>query len=168
MTDPYQTPTSTLSTNENTDERPLASRWTRLGAVLIDGIIGILLIIPFFMLTGMWADVTNGVEPSLGMSLLAGLYGFIGYVVVHYYFLNQNGQTVGKRLLGIRIEDLEGKLIGAPAIIGKRYLPVTVASSIPVIGGLLVIIDSLFIFRKDKRCIHDMIASTRVVKLSSS
>lgn len=167
MTDPYQTPTSTL-TPESTDEHPLASRWARLGAVLIDGIIGLLITIPFFMMTGMWSEMASGAEPAYGMTLLGGLYGFVGYIIVHYYFLDRNGQTVGKKVLGIRIEDPQGRLIGAPAIIGKRYLPVTAASLIPLIGGLLVIIDALFIFRKDKRCIHDMIAGTRVVKLSGS
>ena len=168
MTDPYQPPNSTLTTDEAAGEHPLASRWARLAAVLVDGIIAALLTVPFFMVTGMWSDMTSGAEPSYGFTLLSGLYGFVAYVVVHYYFLNQNGQTVGKKALGIRIENLEGRLIGAPNIIGKRYLPVTAASLVPIIGGLLVIIDALFIFRKDRRCVHDMIAGTRVVKAPAS
>jgi hypothetical protein len=34
---------------------------------------------------------------------------------------------------------------------------------IPLAGNAFSLIDALFIFRQDRRCIHDMIASTRVV-----
>jgi uncharacterized RDD family membrane protein YckC len=36
---------------------------------------------------------------------------------------------------------------------------------IPVIGGFLPLVDVLFIFRHDRRCIHDLLAGTNVVKV---
>jgi len=49
-------------------------------------------------------------------------------------------------------------------LVGLRYVPVWLASSIPFIGGFLALIDILFIFREDRRCVHDMIAGTVVVE----
>jgi uncharacterized RDD family membrane protein YckC len=40
---------------------------------------------------------------------------------------------------------------------------VTLVSLIPA-GGFIVLIDALLIFKKDRRCLHDIVAGTRVVK----
>ena len=39
-----------------------------------------------------------------------------------------------------------------------------VVSMIPLVGVLLVWVDILMIFRRDRRCAHDLVAGTRVVK----
>lgn len=166
MNNPYQTPKTEFQANDansNKVDASLASRWKRLFAALIDAFIGLLIGIPFWLLFDIWDYMLSSQQPSFYIAMLAGIYGFIGFVVVHYYFINKNGQTVGKMLLGIRMVDLEGGLKSAPNIILKRYLPITLASIIPAIGSLLVFVDVLFIFRKDKRCIHDLIAGTKVV-----
>jgi uncharacterized RDD family membrane protein YckC len=49
-------------------------------------------------------------------------------------------------------------------LILKRYLPISVVSVIPVVGPLLTLIDILFIFRSDRRCVHDLIADTQVLE----
>jgi hypothetical protein len=46
----------------------------------------------------------------------------------------------------------------------KRYLPVQVVGSIPVLGMFASLVDVLFIFRDDRRCVHDLIAGTQVTK----
>jgi uncharacterized RDD family membrane protein YckC len=92
------------------------------------------------------------------------LYGFIAFLVVHGYLLKKSGQTVGKKLLGTKITDLEGNLPDFTTLIVKRYLPVSVVSIVPMIGPLLSLIDIVFIFRQDRRCVHDLIAGTKVVE----
>jgi uncharacterized RDD family membrane protein YckC len=167
MTDPYQPPKSELMDKQamdGIDPDTLASRWSRLFAVMIDGVIGMILAIPFWILTGSWAYISSGQQLPLTFMLLGSIYGFTGFVLVHYYFLNKSGQTVGKRILSIKIVDLENNLTGANPLILKRYLPMSVVSLIPILGSVLMLIDALFIFRKDKRCVHDFIAGTRVVK----
>ncbi len=37
---------------------------------------------------------------------------------------------------------------------------------VPYVGGIYGLIDSLFIFREDRRCVHDLIAGTKVVDIS--
>ena len=44
-----------------------------------------------------------------------------------------------------------------------RYFPLAVIAQIPFAGGIFSLIDCLFIFREDRRCIHDLIAGTKVV-----
>ena len=44
-----------------------------------------------------------------------------------------------------------------------RFILTQIITSIPTIGALYFIIDPLFIFRNDRRCIHDLMAKTIVV-----
>ncbi|MNT88741.1 RDD family protein [compost metagenome] len=46
----------------------------------------------------------------------------------------------------------------------KRYLVWWLLAYIPVVGMLVVLVDYLFIFRADRRCLHDLAAGTRVVQ----
>ena len=48
----------------------------------------------------------------------------------------------------------------------KRYVPLWVVANIPFIGGLFALADSLAIFRDTRKCIHDDIAGTKVIKLA--
>ena len=48
-------------------------------------------------------------------------------------------------------------------LLGLRYVLVMLVQAIPMIGQLLGLIDALFIFRGDRRCVHDLIAGTKVV-----
>ena len=46
-----------------------------------------------------------------------------------------------------------------------RYLPTSAVSLIPYAGSFVALLDVLFIFRRDQRCIHDHLAGTVVVKI---
>ena len=48
-------------------------------------------------------------------------------------------------------------------MIGLRYLPTAVVTQIPLIGSILGITDILFIFGQERRCVHDLIAGTKVI-----
>lgn len=165
MENPYQSPNADLVNIEQevTDGQRLASKWKRLFAAIIDGVIGILVALPFWLLTGFWEMITSGNEPPLQYTLLGGVYGFIAFLVVHGYLLKKSGQTVGKKLLGTKITDLDGNLPDLTTLVVKRYLPISVVSIIPMIGPMLSLIDIVFIFRQDRRCVHDLIAGTKVV-----
>ena len=166
MTNPYQTPESSFSGSETTQNpsEELASRGARLLAAIIDGIIGAIIAVPFWMMTGAWDVMAKGQTLPLTYMIAGAVYGFIGFALIHYYFLNKNGQTIGKKLLSIRIIGIDDQLCGAIPLLLKRYLPITLVSQIPIVGSLLILIDILFIFRKDRRCVHDLIAGTKVVK----
>ena len=78
--------------------------------------------------------------------------------------LSNYGQTVGKKVLDIKIVGMDGNKLEFLPLIGLRYAPLWIASYVPVVGGILAIVNILFIFRKDRRCIHDHIAGTQVVE----
>ena len=40
----------------------------------------------------------------------------------------------------------------------------TIVAQLPVIGAILGLVNILFIFGPEKRCLHDYIAGTRVIK----
>lgn len=161
---PFQPPTARVD-----DEGPgeeLASLGQRLLASIIDAVIGFVFAIPIMMMMGTWSALMSGraSQPSILQNLLGIFLGCLFFLLAHGYFLKTAGQTIGKKLIGIRIVDLSDNLPSFTRLIGARYLPVWLTSAIPFIGGLLVIVDALFIFGSERRCLHDRIAGTKVIR----
>ncbi|MFC6980372.1 RDD family protein [Microbulbifer taiwanensis] len=105
----------------------------------------------------------KGVKPDFDTALINGLFGFVVYLLLNGYFLKTYGQTIGKKLLSIRIASKDGAVPHVKQSIGLRFVPLYVCTLIPILNVLLVI-DPLFIFRKDRKCLHDLVAGTQVVK----
>lgn len=147
-------------TQAATEER-LASRGERFAAAVIDIVISILASLPFFFYTGLEA-LEN---PDMTLVVTGLVYSILIYIVINGYLLFHFGQTVGKRFLNIRIEDLQDRQAGLGRILLMRFLPVQVVTNMPFIGGILGLINIAFIFRKDHRCVHDHIAGTRVCRV---
>jgi uncharacterized RDD family membrane protein YckC len=149
----------------------LAGRGTRLLAKIIDSIIMGVLWIPFMLGGGLAAVMSSGLEEGsdptglivtlLGSMSISGLLTLI-FVVVQIYLLSKDGQTVGKKLTKIRIVKLETGQNGGfmPNVILRALVPVIINS----FTGIFSLVDALFIFREDRRCIHDMLAGTTVVR----
>lgn len=130
------------------DDLTPASRGARLGAALVDTFLGAT---PYGLLV---ADATS--DP---VRLLASV-AFLTLLGVQVHGLGSRGQTVGKRLVGIRVVMADTGLNGgyAPNVL-KR---VVLNSLLLIVPGYLLA-DPLFIFREDRRCLHDLIAGTTVV-----
>ena len=147
----------------------LAGRGERLGASLIDGVISLATFLPLAAVTGYFGKVMDAARGGEAMSFLtmAGYVAlaFVMFVVVQGYPLAKTGQTWGKKLLWIRIVDLDGAQPPLWRLIVLRYLPTQLLSLVPVAGNFYALIDALFIFRQDKRCLHDLIAGTQVVNV---
>jgi uncharacterized RDD family membrane protein YckC len=161
---PYAPPVSDLIM---VDDRPgnaqLAGRFTRFAASIVDSIIGSIFGVPLMYFMGIWSYVSQGQQPPFMLVVGATALGFLWFLLVHGYLLKKHGQTVGKRLTGIRIADLEGRVPSFSTLIVFRYIPITLCSLIPFVGPYLSLLDVLFIFRGDRRCVHDFIAGTKVV-----
>ncbi len=146
----------------------LASRWDRLWGALIDGFIAVAVTFPVMFMTGYWENA-RAQNVTISEIVALGIFGVVAFVAIHGYLLAKYGQTVGKRLVGTKIvSSCTDEILPLGKIFFIRYLPVSIASQIPVIGGFLAIIDDLFIFRKDKRCFHDLLAGTKVIKASTT
>ncbi len=166
---PYQAPKSEVYQDFHHGGAELAGRGGRLLAVLIDAFISIVVALPIWFLTGMFTILMEGEQLSLAVQAGMFVYGMVMYLVVHGYLLNKYGQTVGKRLMGIYIANVNtNEKAELKDIFLKRVLPVSIVSAIPFIGGLIALVDALMIFRSDKRCAHDLIAGTHVLNVNSS
>ena len=142
----------------------LASPWARLAAVIIDGlIVGIPSLL--FWVLAFASLISEGDESSLAL-VLAGLVIIIVIFVIQMVLLGTRGQTIGKIALKIRIVDAQtGAHTGWPRLVLLRAIVNAILTSIPFLGTIYWIVDSLFIFRADRRTIHDLYSGTRVDKL---
>ena len=128
-----------------------AERWRRLVAWLID-----LPLSPAAFVTGMLSADMGGPAIATLALLVLGIVG-VPYQVV---LLRREGQTVGKLLLRIRIVDEETGLKGTVyKNVLLRYFVNWLLALIPP----YVVIDHVFIFAKNRRCVHDYLAGTKVV-----
>ena len=148
----------------------LASRWKRLGAVLIDVIVALPVILVVELMTGFFrAGFERALQHGGGYSLEDIVVIFAGgqilFLLLHGYLLAKRGQTIGKSFLNIRIVDLQGKIPPLGRLYGMRYFLPTLISQVPFIGGIFGLVNALFIFGAERRCLHDRLAGTRVVDL---
>lgn len=132
---------------------PLASPWVRLGAQIIDAIIGIVAVLILNLLT-------LGNLPQILMTLLLGT----ALVAINWKHL-QNGQTIGKKLLKLKIVRRDGGPVDRMHIVTRRLLPVWIVCAVPYLGPVAVLIDALCIFRPGSNTLHDDFAETKVVQL---
>lgn len=153
-------------------EEYLASRGTRLGAYLVDTLLSLVSALPGVVLMfvlGSSGD-TEGKEASeifFASSVLPGtlvaLAGVLALQIYQWVLISTSGQSLAKRWLRIRIVQLDGNLPGFGRGVGLRLWVMGLITNIPWIGGIVALVDALMIFGQDRRCLHDLIAGTRVV-----
>lgn len=160
---PYEPPKSDLTPQPNpNDVVVLATRGSRFGAALLDGLILLVILIPVQYMLGVYDGFPN-IQPTLTDQLLGGLAGIAAYTIINGKFLAENGQTLGKKALGIRIVNMDGSKPTLVDIVVKRYTPLTFIGLVPVVGPFLGLINALLIFGGAHRCGHDLIAGTKVI-----
>ncbi|TWT91663.1 RDD family protein [Neorhodopirellula pilleata] len=163
---PYQTPSEAgfVLPHQSADEAELAGRMNRLGAAMLDGIISLAVMTPILWFTG-YLTRAMGENVTLTELILQSIGGMVIFLLIQGYFLANRGQTLGKMAAGIRIVSVQdGRLVPFGKLIGLRYLPLWLLQVIPF-ANFLGLIDALFIFRQDRRCVHDLLAGTKVVNV---
>ena len=156
------------SLNTDTDQVrtiELASLSDRLAAALLDGVItGIIVLLPLFSIYGL--DGVKELISKYGIvyALIMSVIGQSVYLLLNGKLLYKYGQTIGKRYIEIKIVTLDGNLPSIRESYVLRNLVVNCLNLIPLIGRFVSFVDVVFIFRKDRRCIHDLIAGTKVIE----
>jgi uncharacterized RDD family membrane protein YckC len=166
---PYQAPRSDIAGNESDQlsgsGAQQAPRITRLGALLLDGLFQAVILVPLQYVLGAEKDVPLVASFVAPKTLLWQLGNFVIFATLNGYLLVKNGQTIGKRLTGIRIANFgDGGTPPLAKILVLRYLPMQVLPLLPFWGVFLALAGDLMIFRPDQRCLHDHIAGTVVLK----
>lgn len=136
----------------------LASRGSRLSAALLDVVFWGASIVPGFILASTLGAASEDASSAGLLALLVGPLLFAFYTI---HILVRDGQTLGKKVLKIRIVNYDdGGNPGANRILLMRGVVNGLLSNIP----FYALVDVLFIFGSEQRCLHDLIAKTKVVQ----
>ena len=137
-----------------------AGFWVRFCAAFIDGIVVniIGMIVGFIVgfIVGMTLGSTEAVQGLAGL-----LGGIIGIIISWLYFALMESSpkqaTLEKQALGIKVTNLDGRSISFGQATG-RYFAKFISTLILLIGYVMAA------FTKKKQALHDIMASTLVVK----
>ncbi len=175
---PYQPPgfeQSTYLSQGAQNTAQLASLLQRFLGFLLDSFLPGLFMVPGFILivvaVMMDQQAQAGGIPDFPIISLIGIAipPIVGLVtlVLQIYLLATRSQTLGKYIMKAQIVDFE---TGQPADFVKcavlRILVNSIICGIPCAGTIYSLVDIFFIFRDDRRCIHDLLAGTTVIDIS--
>ena len=159
--DPYPAP--------ETFEVEAASRLSRLGAALVDALVGlapvgaIVLLLPMVLLSGRMGSLVI-------LIILAGVTT-LAVLITQIVLLARHGQTIGKKVLGIRMITSDGDIPSIWRVFFLRWLPFAVVGAVVQMvfkvrgsGSIIHLLDVLLIFQPTRRCLHDLFADTHVIK----
>ena len=159
--------------------------YASLGARFLGKLIDVLIMIPLLLVIGVGYALVSppkviAVEKTsdlfsmgatsygYGETLLLAVIGIAAYIGIQWTFWASTGQSIGKKVMKTQVVNLDGSQASAKTIALKRYAIMSLIGNVPVAGGLVSLIGVLLIFRRDRNCLHDDIAKTRVVKFAAA
>ena len=155
---------------ESVAARPIyyAGFWLRFVAYLLDVVAIWIVALPIYLLLGTtlglsMSSIARNPDAMMLGSALGGILLFEGCVLVgvwlYYAFFESSAWqgTVGKKVLGLRVTDLEGNRISFGRATG-RFFAKLVSNFTMMIGYIMAG------FTERKQALHDMIAGCLVVK----
>lgn len=159
------------------DQATLAPREMRLAAAMIDGALKLLCLLPVLIplyqfihersqsgeLMG-FQEAFNSTNAIVSEHAGQSFPFFIALIVTQMVLITVRGQSIGKLLCKLRIVRHD---TGGPAGFLRGYalrgLIPFIIQQVPFINAVFWVTDSCFIFRADHRCLHDLMAGTKVV-----
>jgi uncharacterized RDD family membrane protein YckC len=164
---PYSAPRPTPSTPMSAGLRlgasteVLASRSSRLAALIVDYLCLVLVSIPG--LAGfLYMETTRTTSANIDFVSIAFVVGLGALGATQAYYIVRDGQTLGKKLMKIRIVDhVDSEVPSWPRLLVMRYVLNMGLRQIP----FYYFVDAFFIFGEDQRCLHDYIARTKVIEV---
>ena len=166
MNNPFQTPMSILADAPVTNDNLLASRWKRFLASIADVIIYLISSVPLYVYKQYVLNI--GWNDYVSFEFQAGeiAYTFMMFSLINGYLLKTNGQTLGKYLFKIKIATIyytKPTLFNALIIRTLLFWLISYHEWL----GFLCLLEVLFIYRKDLRCLHDHVARTIVINAAT-
>ena len=159
---PYAAPLANIVTSAMTPKLELASRGSRLGAALLDSLVGGFVVgLPVVSGIAMMDPKHDSVSTGSAVCFVLAAVGFLALLIYNIVLLSTQGQTIAKKWLGIRIvTHPDGQNPGfVKAFLLRSFVNGLIGQVVP----FYPIVDSCFVFREDQRCLHDLIADTTVI-----
>jgi uncharacterized RDD family membrane protein YckC len=172
-TNPYAPPRSVVQDIAVSDLVILAGRGARLVAFILDGIIAVVLIYVPLVISTYFNERTPDFNPHPYYGAMVGrgswlpLLGFGVWAWLTVMFVARNGQSIGKKIIGIKVVRTDGSKASLGRIFWLRNVLSAAFNSLSVlvlVPPLYGIVDTLFIFGSTRQCVHDKIADTIVVE----
>ena len=160
---PYAPPQASVHDIADTHAAAVpADRATRLGAAVLDGLIGgAMVYAPLVLSTslGQTAGAANG-NAIVAVGGVLTLVGLAAWCWLTIRFAIRNGQSIAKKIVGIKVVRTDGSPISLGRLFWLRNVVNGLISIVPIYG----FIEVLFIFGESRQCLHDKIADTIVVR----
>lgn len=149
----------------------LAKRSARLWGALIDAVLTLSCGLPFLLFgfghaAHEWFEAGahySSVPLSSFPVLLFVLLG-VALTALQAVLITRRGQSIGKIVMKTRIVRVDGSAAGFLHGVLLRHWSFMVAGTVLPFSHWLALFDSLLVFRKDRRCLHDHVAGTRVIQ----
>jgi uncharacterized RDD family membrane protein YckC len=135
-----------------------AGFWLRFAALMIDMVI--FFVFNAIVLGILGINFINSSDPEAALTGVLGYYGIIQIGAILYFTLMESSAwqaTLGKRAVGIIVTDLNGQRISFPRALG-RYFGKILSGIVLLIGYIMAA------FTDRKQALHDLVASTLVIK----
>jgi uncharacterized RDD family membrane protein YckC len=143
---------------------------------LLDALLGLAIVMPVFIVgfPRLMTKAQRGESVSpwwwtdLGTATVLSGAGWLALLAVQAYLVTTSGQSIGKRFTSIKIVRMDGSPAGFVRGVLLRNWVLVALAYVPVLSqlsSLFFLGDALFIFRADRRCFHDHIAGTKVVRV---
>ena len=152
---------------QNFADHRAASLWTRFFAHLIDSFLLFGAVALAVVIVMVFTDKNmDRVHPTSARNLIPGLL-LISIpailTLVQWSLISCEGQTIGKKLLMLRIVTVRGRLPGfVQGVLLRNWLRVVLSLCIPFFG----VLDPIFALGESRRSLHDLISGTRVVEIN--
>lgn len=168
---PYAPPQAALRDIIETDSAAVpAGLFERLIASIIDSLTVVPVFLPL-LVEADWERIEAGagsladIAPAFSATgwTLTGIAAAV-LIVITIRFVHANGQTVGKKAVGIKVVRSDGSRASLGRIFWLRNIVNGIPGAVPYVGNLYALVDHVFIFGKRRQCLHDRIADTIVVK----
>jgi uncharacterized RDD family membrane protein YckC len=165
MSNPYAPPQAVVLdiADPGTHTVP-AERATRLGAAILDAVIfGAMVYIPIIFMVAAIAAAGEDSDHGGAILVLGGLFtlaGLVAWVWLTIRFVLRNSQTIGKKLIGIKVVRSDGSPVSFSRLFWLRNVVNAIISVIPFYG----LVELLFIFGESRQCLHDKMADTIVIR----
>jgi uncharacterized RDD family membrane protein YckC len=138
-----------------------AGFWLRFLAYVIDALLMAAVCLPLGLFFGLAVGASGVDENSPELALVNMLSNVVSIAAGWLYHSLLEGSswqgTVGKKLLGLKVTDLDGHRIGFGRATG-RYFGMILSGMICFIGFIMVA------FTEKQQALHDMLAGTLVVR----